>query len=130
MFKRIDHVEILPSDPERTIVFYQEVLGFTLAGRFPVDTPLLKEIVYLKLADTMVEVLATRTPASATMDPPQVGYHLLALEVENMEQAIAYLASKGIAPTWGPVRLRTSVRAEIPDPDGLPIELRQWMTRP
>ncbi|HYL82342.1 MAG TPA: VOC family protein, partial [Candidatus Acidoferrum sp.] len=92
MFKRIDHVEVLPSDPERTIAFYQEVLGFTLAGRFPVDTPLLKEIVYLKLADTMVEVLAARAPTSAKMDPSQVGYHLLALEVENMEQAIAYLA--------------------------------------
>ncbi len=106
MFTRIDHVELLPSDVERTLAFYQEILGFRLAARHPVDSPLLKEVVYLKLGDTMVEVLSARTPASGALDPSQVGYRLLALA------------------------LGTSTRAEIRDPDGLPIELRQWRTRP
>ncbi len=130
MFKRIDHVEILPSNIERTLVFYQDVLGFSLGARHPVDSPLLKEVVYLKLGDTMVEVLAARTPMSGALDPSQVGYRLLALEVDDMQQAVEYLASKGVTMAWGPVALGTSTRAEIRDPDGLPIELRQWKTRP
>jgi len=28
--------------------------------------------------------------------------------------------------TWGPITLGKSKRAEIKDPDGLSIELRQW----
>ncbi len=130
MFKRIDHVEILPADPERTIRFYQTVLQFTLAARHPVDSPLLKEVAYLKLADTMVEVLIARAPKPPAAEPAQVGYRLLALEVEDMAKVVAYLAGHGVAPTWGPVTLGTSIRAEIRDPDGLPIELRQWKTRP
>jgi 4-hydroxyphenylpyruvate dioxygenase-like putative hemolysin len=30
MFKRIDHVEIVPADLQRTINFYTTILGFTL----------------------------------------------------------------------------------------------------
>jgi glyoxylase I family protein len=123
-------VEILPSDPERTIRFYQEVLGFTLAVRQPVDSPLLREVVYLTLGGTMVEVLVARAPVSRPAEPAQVGYRLLALEVEDMGQAVKYLAGHHIAPAWGPVALTTSIRAEIRDPDGLPIELRQWIARP
>ncbi len=130
MFTRIDHVELLPSDVERTLRFYQDVLGFTLAGRHGVNSPLLKEVVYLKLGDTMLEVLAARGPIVEKSNPARVGYRALALAVENMEHTVAYLASKQIPITWGPMTLDTSIRAEIQDPDGLPIELRQWRTRP
>ncbi len=51
---------------------------------------------------------------------------LVAAQVADMDKAIAYLAGKGVAVTWGPVLLGKSKRAEIQDPDGLPIELRQW----
>ena len=33
MFKRIDHVEIVTDQPERTAEFYTEVLGFTVKAR-------------------------------------------------------------------------------------------------
>ncbi len=78
----------------------------------------------------MVEVLAARAPASGALNPSHVGYRLLALEVDDMEQTVQYLARKGIAMAWGPIDLGTSIRAEIRDPDGLPIELRQWKSRP
>jgi len=71
MFKRIDHVELIPSDIEKTIKFYTEILGFTLSERKAVEgVGTLKEYVYLDLGHC--------------------------------------------------------VRAEIKDPDGLPIELMQW----
>jgi catechol 2,3-dioxygenase-like lactoylglutathione lyase family enzyme len=33
MFKRIDHVEIVTGQPDRTEQFYTEVLGFTVKSR-------------------------------------------------------------------------------------------------
>ena len=35
MFKRIDHVEIVTDQPERTEVFYTDVLGFSGQGARP-----------------------------------------------------------------------------------------------
>lgn len=39
MFRRIDHVEIVPSDFERSLVFYSEVLGFGLKERLTIGVP-------------------------------------------------------------------------------------------
>jgi len=78
----------------------------------------------------------TRTP-SATMQSLSVapaptgfhlGYNLLALEVEDMGKALDFLKSKGVPCVWGPVvREGHFARAEITDPDGYHIELRQWL---
>ena len=35
MFKRIDHVEIIPQDLEKTLKFYTEILGFKTPLSFP-----------------------------------------------------------------------------------------------
>ena len=37
------------------------------------------------------------------------------------------IARHGVEPAWGPIRRPTYARAEIRDPDGNPIELRQWI---
>ncbi len=126
MFKRIDHVEILPSDVDRTIRFYTEILGFTLKERFPVKAPGLKEVVFLTLGDTMLELLGAENPTPALQCTSPIGYARLALEVEDLDKAVEYLRSKGVEITWGPMDLGTSKRAEILDPDCLSIELRQW----
>lgn len=126
MFKRIDHVEILPSDVEKTISFYTEILGFTLKERFPVNAPGLKEVVFLTLGDTMLELLGAENPIPLPTCTSPVGYARLALEVDDMDEAVEYLKSKGVEITWGPVDLGDSKRAEILDPDCLSIELRQW----
>ena len=80
---------------------------------------------FLQLGDTMLEFLKVKNP-TATSEQWPVGYKRMALEVANMDKAVVYLASKGIKPTWGPVDLGKSKRAEVKDPDGLSIELRQW----
>lgn len=127
MFTRIDHVELTPSDLERTLTFYRDALGFSLTGRYPVDAPPLHEIAYLSLGDSTIELLGIDAPEAVEDNPRQVGYRGLALEVEDMEQAITYLANRGIPVSWGPVNLGNAIRAEIRDPDGLIIELRQWL---
>lgn len=126
MFKRIDHVEIVPSNVEKSLDFYTSILEFKIKGRHKVNVPPLKEVIYLELGDAVVEFLAVENTKGRSLEPWQVGYRMIALEVENMNEAIGYLKGKGINATWGPVNLGRSVRAEIADPDGIPIELRNW----
>ena len=126
MFKRIDHVEIVPSHFEKTIEFYTNILNFKLKERRRVAKPPLEEIVYLGLNGTVVELMSVQNPASLSEQPWQVGYRMIALEVEDMDRAIDYLKGKLVEISWGPVTLGNSKRAEIRDPNGLSIELRQW----
>lgn len=125
IFKRIDHVEIIPSDFEKTIKFYVDILGFKQKERMKVGKPPMQEIVFLTLNDTMVEIISIKDPPQFTT-PWKVGYCALALEVSDMEKAVEYLKSKGVGIADGPVTLGKSKRAEIRNPDGLTIELRQW----
>ncbi len=126
MFKRIDHFEIIPENFEKTINFYTEILGFKTKERLklPPGMPF-REIVFLSLGDTMIEVLDYVSKAPMAKEP-QVGYRMLAIEVDNMDSTIKYLKEKGVALTWGPMAAGKSIRAEIVDPSGLGIELRQW----
>lgn len=126
MFKRIDHIEVVPQDLARAMKFYMEILGFKIKDRLKVEAPPLTEVVYLELGGTVLELLGVRDAAIAFANPWQTGYRMMALEVADMDRALDYLAGKGVAVTWGPVTLGSSKRAEIQDPDGLSIELRQW----
>jgi len=126
MFKRIDHVEIVPSDYERAISFYCDVLGFTVRERVAIGLPHLREIVFLELADTVLELLDMVGPKPAADDDPRVGYRMMALEVDSMDEALGYLAGKGVEASRLPYPSAGGFRAEILDPDGLPIEIRQW----
>jgi len=126
IFKRVDHVEIVPRSPEETIEFYVNVLGFKIKSRNEVKVPPMKEVIYLELGDTVIEIISATNPKSKSENPWEVGYRGIALEVEDMEKAVEYLKDKGIAMAVEPVDLGDSFRGEIRDPDGLVIELRQW----
>ena len=133
MFKRIDHVEIVTDRPEETAAFYTDVLGFKVKMRDRVERSGLGvpiDLVYLDLGGTTVELISYQ---GAKVDPaPQnehLGYRMIALEVDDMQQATDYLATTGIEIVWGPRVRDTYARAEICDPNGYHIELRQWFPR-
>jgi len=46
-----------------------------------------------------------------------------------MDAALDMLKQKGVEATWGPMKRPDYARAEIRDPDGNPVELRQWYRR-
>ncbi|HKU46582.1 MAG TPA: VOC family protein [Burkholderiales bacterium] len=133
MFKRIDHIEVLTAQPERTVAFYTGVLGFRERERMRIPQtpsgPL--DLVYLELGGTTLEVMcypeAKAIPARSAEQ--RLGWQCLALEVEDMDRALGDLKAKGIDPAWGPMKRPDYARAEIRDPDGNPIELRQWYRR-
>ena len=128
-FKRIDHIELLTAAPERAVAFYTGALGFRERERMRIPAtpsgPL--DLVYLELGGTTLEVMnypEAAIPARAA--EPRLGWQCLALEVEDMDLALEMLKAKGIEPAWGPRKRHDYARAEIRDPDGNPIELRQW----
>ena len=126
MFKRVDHVEIVPRDAEKTIDFYVNILSFRIRSRNEVRMPPMREVIYLELGDTVIEIISADDPKPKSEAPWEVGYRGIALEVEDMAEAVDYLKGKGIAIARAPVDLGDSFRGEIRDPDGLIIELRQW----
>ncbi len=129
MFVRIDHVEIVPEDFDRSLAFYRDILGFRLVRRQELSEGPLKAIAYLQLGDGVVELMRVDKPGPLP-ENPTVGYRAIALEVEDMDAAVFYLRARGVPPTWGPIEIDGSVRAEVNDPDGNVIELREWKQRP
>ncbi len=126
IFKRVDHVEIVPRDPERTIDFYTNILNFQIKSRNAVKKPPMQEVIYLELGDTVIEIISVDNAAPKSEEPWQIGYRGIALEVENMAKAVEYLKGKSVELAMEPIDLGGSFRGEIRDPDGLIIELRQW----
>ena len=130
MFKRIDHIELLTAQPQRAIDFYTGVLGFRVRSRDRVpQTPMGPlELVYLELGGTTVELMCYPERTLGTRSSEELlGYRMMALEVEDMDRALELLKARGIETSWGPVRRPSYARAEIRDPDGNSIELRQWL---
>ncbi len=130
MFKRIDHIELLTLNPEKIVEFYTSLLGFSERERVSIpETPSGPlELVYLQLGDTTLEIMSYENQSAI---PPRdselrLGWQCLALEVENMDAAIQFLGEKAVRVVWGPMKKAGYARAEIRDPDGNPVELRQW----
>jgi glyoxylase I family protein len=123
-------VEVVTERLDQTVEFYTEVLGFKIKFRDRIDRSSLgvpMNLVYLDLGGTVVELIAYE--GASVERPPQkehLGYRMMALEVEDMHQAVDYLKTKGIEIVWGPRVREKSARAEIRDPNGYHIELRQW----
>ena len=130
MFKRIDHVEIVTDQPERTIAFYTDVLGFTIRSRDRIERSGLgvpMNLVYLDLGGTTVELISYEGGAVAPAPTHEhLGYRLIALEVDDMGKTLEYLKTKGVEAVWGPRVRDDYARAEIRDPNGYHLELRQW----
>src|SRR6516162_4609154 len=104
MFKRIDHVEIVTDQLDRTVQFYTEVLGFTVKAhdrieRSGLGVPI--DLVYLDLGGTVVELISYD---GASVDPApkneHLGYRMIALEVDDMQKATDYLKTKGVEVVW------------------------------
>lgn len=133
MFRRIDHIELLTAEPDRTVAFYTRLLGFRERARMRIPAtpfgPL--ELVYLELGGTTLEVMCYPEAKAIPLREPgqRLGWQCLALEVDDMDAALAMLRDGGVEAAWGPVKRPDYARAEIRDPDGNPIELREWYRR-
>jgi glyoxylase I family protein len=130
MFKRIDHVEVVTDQLDRTVQFYTEVLGLTVKSRDRIERSGLSvpiDLVYLDLGGTVVELISyDGTSVNPAPETEHLGYRMIALEVDDMQRTVGYLRTKGVDVVWGPRVRETYARAEICDPNGFRIELRRW----
>lgn len=121
----IHHVAIIVSDYARSRAFYVETLGFEVIrethrherGDWKLD---------LKLGDTELEIFGMPDAPKRPSYPEACGLRHLAFRVHNIQEAVAWLQSRGVA--CEPVRLDPLTNKGMTffhDPDGLPLELHE-----
>jgi glyoxylase I family protein len=119
------HIAIIASDWEKAREFYIEKLGFEMyqeVYRPEVDDYLRM----LRQGDTVLE-LFIKPDAPARVDNPEaLGLRHLAFRVENIDEAVDWLHSRGVETE--PIRNDTINGGRFTffrDPDGLPLELHE-----
>ncbi len=139
-----DHTGITVSNLERSLQFWQNVLGFELSHTAHQTGELAKEITgvegaEIKLAvvrapgDHKIELLEYLAPPDskcAYLRPCDVGSVHVALLVEDLDAVLAQIAASGWEAAGKPQTLKTGPNAGkrvvyVRDPDGATIELMQ-----
>ena len=120
----LHHVAIIASDYERSKLFYTEVLGLrVLAEAYRRERDSWK--LDLAVVDgVQIELFSFPSPPPRVSRPEACGLRHLAFRVEDIDQALAHLASHGVEAE--PIRVdeHTGKRFSFfADPDGLPLEL-------
>ncbi len=122
-FAGIHHVAIIASDYARSKAFYTEVLGLpVIAETLRAERNSWK--LDLRLGDAQVELFSFPDPPTRVSRPEACGLRHLALSVEDLDRAVAHLATHGIKTE--PVRIDELTGRRFTffsDPDGLPLEL-------
>lgn len=139
-----DHTGITVSNLERSLDFWQNVLGFELSHRAHQTGQLAAEITGVAGADILIavvkapghkiELLEYRGPADrqqhVDLRPCDVGSVHVALTVDNLDAVLDRIAASGWKATGTPQTLTTGPNAGkrviyVRDPDGTTIELMQ-----
>ena len=122
--RKIHHIAIICSDYEKSKYFYTDILGFSVIeetfrehrNSYKLD---------LRVGDNdMIELFSFPNPPSRINSPEACGLRHLAFEVDNIEESVAYLESKGVSVE--PVRIDELTEKKFTffkDPDDLPLEI-------
>lgn len=96
--KRIAHLGIAVKDLDPTKKLYQENLGLKLKGEEVVETQKV-QVSFLQVGESNLELLlptAADSPVAKFLENKGEGFHHLALEVEDIEAALAELKAAGV----------------------------------
>lgn len=125
MFDVIHHVAIIVSDYEKSKKFYVEQLGLPIIREnYRKDRNDCK--LDLKVGNVELEIFGAEKAPSRVTEPEACGLRHLAFKVENIEETVKCLNSKGIQTE--PIRLDEYTQKRMTffrDPDNLPIELHE-----
>lgn len=95
---KVDHIGVAVKSLDETLKFYQEMLGLELQGTEVVEEQKVK-VAFLPVGDTEVELLESTDadgPIAKFIEKKGEGIQHIAFRVENIEEAIAELMSKGV----------------------------------
>lgn len=128
--ERFDHVAFQVGDMDRAIEFYVQKLGFTLCSR-QVNEEEGEEFAFLALGDLRLELIRDLREAEyrrPQIRPPYCPH--LALETDDMEQAVARLRERGVPIVCGPLAIEgEETWVYFADPDHNVLEFIQWYRR-
>lgn len=122
--KKLLHTRMRVNDLERTVKFYQEALGLTIAKRH--TSPRGAQLAFLVTPGSEEEIEICQMPAGAPAVQVQPDLVHLAFEVEDLEKFAAEAAAKGYPLSDGPTKTSSgSLIAFIDAPEGYEVELIQ-----
>jgi catechol 2,3-dioxygenase-like lactoylglutathione lyase family enzyme len=119
---------IVVRDPEKSLAFYRDVLGFAAAGEMPM--PGGGTMYRLLCGTSMIKLVhpAKEPPASAPPGgiPGAYGYRYWTISVSNIGDVVADCTSAGVTVVVPVRELRPGITiAIVEDPDGNWVELLQ-----
>ncbi|MEH2467409.1 SMU1112c/YaeR family gloxylase I-like metalloprotein [Nostoc sp.] len=120
----IHHVAIICSNYDRSKKFYVEVLGFSIIQEtFRAERNSYK--LDLKVAEnTQIELFSFPNPPQRFSSPEACGLRHLAFKVDDVEQTVFYLKSKGLKVEDIRIDEITGKKFTFfKDPDNLPLEI-------
>ena len=125
MLNLTHHIAIICSDRDEALDFYIHKLGFAMIreAHRPQQGDIL---IMLQQGETVLELFIKADAPQRVNDPEALGLRHLAFRVENMDEAVAWLNSRGVETE--PVRNDTINGGRFTffkDPDGLPLELHE-----
>ncbi|WP_160686753.1 VOC family protein [Clostridium sp. C2-6-12] len=124
-FNKIHHIAIIASNYEVSKNFYVNLLGFEIIREnYRKDRNSYK--LDLKIGDSEIELFSMNEAPKRLTRPEACGLRHLAFQVNNIEEVIAELNSKGILTE--PIRIDEYTNKKFTffnDPDGLPLELHE-----
>ena len=122
---KIHHIAIIVSNYEISKNFYVNLLGFkVIRENYREDRNSYK--LDLKIGDSEIELFSMNECPKRLTIPEACGLRHLAFRVNNIEDVIAELNSKGIKAE--PIRIDEYTNKKFTffnDPDGLPLELHE-----
>ena len=125
MLNLIHHVAIIVSDYEKSKKFYVEQL----------ELPIIRENyrkdrndykLDLKVGNIELEIFGVENPPARVTQPEACGLRHLAFKVDDIEEAVKWLNSKGIETE--PIRMDEYTQKRMTffrDPDNLPLEIHE-----
>jgi glyoxylase I family protein len=128
MIRRIDHTTITVSDIGRSVDFYTGLLGFTVDHEMVLPESHL-HIVFLRLGDSMLELFDVDHVVGTMISNVNeiVGYKHICLEVDSVDAEFARLVQAGVRFRLEPSDVQHVRIAFLTDPDGLDIELLEYL---
>lgn len=95
---KVDHIGIAVKDLEASIAFYGDILGLEMSGSEVVEEQKVK-VAFFPVGDTEIELLESTSedgPIAKFIEKNGEGIQHIAFKVENIEEAIEYMLSKGM----------------------------------
>ena len=122
--KALDHVALVVTDLDRTVQFYQRVLGLELLRTSGPGADGVRSAV-LRAGGQELNVFS-RPEGAAGDEASRVGMHhfCFAVEATSADELVAALRRAGIASLRGPIDRRDGTSVFVHDPDGVEVELQ------